>query len=160
MSGCGHILDIRGVRFGKLTAVNRVGRLRGKTFWSCRCDCGTETSVCLSELRRVNGTKSCGCLPQGRVKTHGMTKTPEYRAYLNARDRCENPKFIGWQHYGGRGIRFRFDGFEHFYAELGDRPTLNHQVDRIDNDGDYVSGNVRWATPKENSANRRRKCAI
>lgn len=66
--------------------------------------------------------------------------------YFSAKGRCQNPNNLGFHRYGGRGIEFRFKSFEEFHAEMGDRPTLKHSIDRIDNDGHYESGNVRWAT--------------
>ena len=79
---------------------------------------------------------------------------PEYQAYKSAKNRCSNPKSSGWNNYGGRGIRFLFESFEQFYAELGPRP-IGKSLDRKDNDGNYEPGNVRWATPSEQIANTR-----
>ena len=85
--------------------------------------------------------------------SHGMTGTPEYRAWSSAFTRCENPRCANYKLYGGRGIKARIS-FPVFYAELGPRPP-GMTLDRIDNDGDYASGNLRWATPKQQRANQR-----
>jgi hypothetical protein len=75
--------------------------------------------------------------------------------------RCENPNHKSYKDYGGRGIKVheRYkgpDGYANFLADVGRKPTPQHQIDRYpDNDGDYAPGNLRWATPKENSNNRR-----
>jgi hypothetical protein len=83
--------------------------------------------------------------------------SPEHTAYLGARTRCTNPNTKHWKHYGGRGIEFRFKNFPEFIQSLGGlRPSPKHSVDRINNDGHYEPGNVRWATPKEQAANTRR----
>jgi|SRR5208282_2657849 len=80
----------------------------------------------------------------------------EYEVYKAAERRCRTkPGAPGYYSYNGRGIEFRFTSFEQFFNELGSRPTPKHSVDRKDNDGHYEPGNVRWATRKEQAANRR-----
>jgi hypothetical protein len=78
----------------------------------------------------------------------------EKNSYYNARSRCTNPNFPNWENYGGRGIEFRFSSFEEFLGELGPRPE-GKTLDRINTNGHYEPGNVRWATPKEQQKNRR-----
>lgn len=84
-----------------------------------------------------------------------MSQTPEYKAYRGARYRCTRPTAQAWANYGGRGIKFNFNSFEEFIAEVGSRPTPRHQIDRINNDGHYEKGNVRWVLPAVNAANKR-----
>ena len=96
-----------------------------------------------------------------------MTDSPEYAAYHNAKARCRNPKVEFYPYYGGRGIEFRFNSFEEWFAELGPRPEgvdedgkALYSVDRIDPDGHYEVGNVRWATREQQRANRRDALAL
>lgn len=89
-------------------------------------------------------------------QTHNKRYTAVYRAYHLAKRRCTNTAGVNYADYGGRGIEFRFTSFEEFYAELGDKPSSNHSVDRIDNDGHYEKGNVRWALRPEQRRNQRR----
>jgi hypothetical protein len=87
-------------------------------------------------------------------KRHGMTGTPEHDCWLQARARCNNPHHASFHDYGGRGIEFRFESFEAFYAHLGPRPR-GYTLERVDNDGHYELGNVRWATREDQQNNRR-----
>lgn len=82
----------------------------------------------------------------------------ERRAWSAMKTRCLNPRMPGFEHWGGRGIkvcdRWRWS-FANFYADVGAAPTPKHSLDRINNDGDYEPGNVRWATPSQQASNRR-----
>lgn len=86
-------------------------------------------------------------LPLSFVKS----KSPEYRVYCRAKQRCRSND----KNYGGRGIEFRFNSFDEFFAEIGRRPSSEHSIDRINNDGHYEPGNVRWATLSEQARNKR-----
>lgn len=110
---------------------------------------------------RRNGTpvpNISGPFIDRRIKTGlfraGVT-SPEYVSYHSAKLRCSNPRNKDYPDYGGRGIEFRFTSFAAFYAELGPRPA-GKSLDRFpNNNGHYESGNVRWATAAEQTANRR-----
>jgi hypothetical protein len=153
--------NLTGQRFGRLAVLQEAGARHGNRYWRCECDCGGETTVRTKSLRNGD-TNSCGCLWLEIIKasnaTHRLTETPEYRAWRAAKDRCYNPNTWNFHNYGGRGIsmcdRWR-NSFEAFYADMGPRPSAQHSIDRINNDGNYEPDNCRWSTRKEQRANRR-----
>lgn len=169
--------DYTGQRFGRLVAVGPEGRSKdGHATWLFQCDCGNTHVVVPGE------SKSCGCLNSEAsrarmVRLHregrspkrtgpstgwysGMSYIPEYRAFAGARARCNNPKDKDWADYGGRGIEFRFISFDEFLEELGPRPKALdvkgrslYSLNRIEVDGHYEKGNVRWATRAQQANN-------
>lgn len=145
-----------GMESGKWRVVRFAGRnSRRQILLSCRCICGTEGVITEDNLLR-GLSQSCRSCARTR---HGMWHSPEYKAYAKAKDRCTNPRCCSYPEYGGRGIRFRFNSFAEWYAELGPRPE-GYSVDRINNDGNYEPGNVRWATSGQQQRNKRRRvCA-
>jgi len=151
--------DMPGRRFGHLIAQNLVNpevTQKSSQKWLCICDCGGQRAILARHL--VNGeTKTCGC---GLLhRTHGHTAnyalTPEYMAYNAARARCtgRSPRFKYWQ---DKKIEFRFKSFNEFFEHLGKKPQPRSQysLDRIDNNGHYELGNVRWATRSQQMKNR------
>ena len=128
------------------------------------CSCGEFAIVDKDTVRR-GMSKSCGCLwrewwDDCKInhpirRKHGRKHTPEYKAYMSAKERCTNPNKDNYACYGGRGIKFLFKSFEEFFAELGERPS-GLSLDRINNNGNYETGNVRWATKFIQVHNRRK----
>lgn len=86
---------------------------------------------------------------------HGLNKTPEHQAWVSMRQRCNNPNKKEYIHYGGRGIVVctRWSYFLNFLEDMGKRPSKKHSIDRIDVNGNYEPGNVRWATKQIQAEN-------
>jgi hypothetical protein len=85
-------------------------------------------------------------------------KTPEFKIWCGMRNRCQNPNEPAYRYYGGRGIRVHPEwdrDFAAFLRDVGPRPSPAHSLDRIDGDGHYEPGNVRWATPAQQANNKR-----
>ena len=163
-------LDLKGERFGRLVVLESSCPHMGVRAWVCRCACGAEVVATTAHLRR-GGTRSCGCLYReaiaGRSRTHGRTGDPIYAIWRAMRQRCENRNDPVYPLYGGRGIAVceRWHTFEHFVADVGERPAdpegwagrrAYWSIDRIDVNGNYEPGNVRWADPQTQRANKRR----
>jgi len=156
------LADLRGQRFARLTVVRNVPHKPGHhTYWLCRCDCGGKTITEASNLRR-GLTRSCGCLQRelqaAARTTHGLSTRPEYFIWQSAKARCYNVNSHAYWTYGGRGItmcdRWR-TSFEHFYADMGPRPSRRHSVERRDNAQGYSPENCYWATAIQQYNNRR-----
>lgn len=97
-------------------------------------------------------------------RTHGLSEHPCYRIWVGMMHRCHNPDFPNYSGYGGRGIQVCPEWREDvavFVAwmdeNLGPRPE-GCSIDRIDNDGNYEPGNVRWATASQQRRNQRAEC--
>lgn len=153
--------NLAGKRFGKLVA-GESERRQSRWYVAVTCDCGTSNHVLYQHL--IGGqTKSCGCgigeANSLRSRTHGESRrTPEWTLWNHIKQRCGNPNHSHYAYYGARGItvcqEWR-DSYEVFLAHVGRRPSAKHQLDRINNDGNYEPGNVRWATKTEQMNNRR-----
>lgn len=163
-------IELKGRKFGRLTVIeqNPDKGIRSELIWNCLCACGNIVSVRGLNLRSGH-TKSCGCLQIEATKNiegnHNMSKSKFYRTWESMKRRCMVKTADDYDRYGGRGIKVckRWMDFSNFKEDLyssylvhckkyGEKETT---IDRIDNNGSYEPKNVRWATYKVQSRNKR-----
>jgi transposase-like protein len=89
--------------------------------------------------------------------TADETQTPEYRAWADMKNRCDNPHINNYEFYGARGITYceRWRSFENFLADMGARPSNKHSLGRKDNNGNYEPTNCEWQLREQQDNNRR-----
>lgn len=162
----GFLLNINsGDQFGRLTIVREVegiqrfknGAKNGfRRRFECKCQCG-EVKIIILDGLRSGACKSCRCYGDTINTRHGMHKSPEYGAWEEILQRCgRTPKADAIPRYVEVGVCDEWvKDFVPFFEHIGLRPSPRHSIDRIDNDRGYFPGNVRWATPKIQSGNRR-----
>lgn len=152
-------IDLIGQRFGRLTVIEELEKSpnNGNIRWLCRCDCGNEKITTSSNLRYGSKDNSCGCSRKEKLENKEITvKHPLYKTASNILSRCNNPNHDSYPNYGGRGIK----------CLLGDNAhdvclALSHvsgwekglEIDRIDVNGHYEIGNLRWVNHSENNHN-------
>lgn len=132
------------------------------------CACGTRKATWFAPLREGR-VRSCGCLKKERARarvTHGATRRPGptamYRLWLHIKRRCYNPRTAEFRYYGARYVqmapewRTDFVQFERdILATIGPKLSPKHSLDRLDPNGHYETGNLRWATAREQAQSRR-----
>lgn len=154
--------NLSGLRFGKWLVIEAYSRYHPSTgkrasglIWLCECSCGNQAMVVGQTLTSGRSTK-CQACKGASIKTHGMSGTRVFQAWKNMIGRCRYQSNPMYKIYGGRGIAVcaRWLSFSAFLSDMGE-PPHNMSLDRINPDGDYQPDNCRWATPKEQSNNRR-----
>lgn len=163
-------IDLTGQQFGRLTIIERAPSRAGKTRWRCKCECGEVRDVLTMHLRS-GSSRSCGCFGREQSaldwkkrgmsrarRKHGLSHSREWNAWSNAKRRCYDPTNSRFRYYGARGIGMCQEwrnNFAAFFAHIGPCPP-GYSLDRVNNDGNYEPGNVRWATRAQQAQNKRK----
>lgn len=160
-------MDITGEEWNGIIAIQRSNKRSANRmfYWRFRCHCGTEFETLPQNIRN-GSTSSCGCIghPTQR-RPHAKELRTEleqdtFVAWDNMKRRCDNPNHPQWNDYGGRGINVCDSwqkSFDNFVRDVGIKPYKGLSIDRIDNDGNYEPGNVRWATSSQQNYNKARR---
>jgi hypothetical protein len=145
-------LDLRGKIIGKLTVIRETDkRSQRSIIWECKCQCGNTAFIAARDLTNsAKPRKGCGKC--------GVNLHPLYSTWSGMKSRCYNKTTPNYKDYGGRGItvcdRWK-NSFLDFLSDMGEKPSSDHSLDRINNDGNYEPTNCRWATWSEQSTNQR-----
>ena len=155
----GKTKDLMNKKFGKLVVKEKVGIVKNRVVWKCKCDCGNECTASSHDL--CSGRKkSCGCLKKENksVYIHGKSKERIHKEWRGILHRCKNPSASHYENYGGRGITVCDEWKEDFMAfyewSMKNGYADNLTLDRKDNDKGYSPDNCRWVTHMENCHNR------
>lgn len=153
--------------FGEWTVLEFAFTRFNVTYMKCRCSCGIEKPVSRTHLRRgkSKSCRSCASLgSNGNNFIHGGKRSHKitYSVWKAMRKRCNNPSDKHYSRYGGRGVKVcdRWNDFRFFLEDMGERPSPEHQIDRIDNEKGYSPENCRWATATQNARNTSRNRLI
>jgi len=148
---------INNTMYGDIQFIKEIGKDKRGRIGLFKCFCGNLFNKVIYQITSSNCT-SCGCkiTKNTSPEYRGSTFKPEYKVWNNLLTRCNNPKANNYHRYGGRGIKVdkNWYKFSEFYKDMGDRPSKNHSIERINNDGDYCKENCKWATKEEQVRNR------
>lgn len=161
----GEIIGNHGITYVSDSAYRKYG-LQNTRYINVKCRCGHIFETQISPL--LNGrTKSCGCL---RIKsfvemntTHGMYGTHMYRTWRCMKDRTQNANIPNYERYGKRGIQVfppwihDFQLFLDYVSALPNYGKQGYTLDRINNDGNYEPGNLRWTTRHIQATNKKER---
>jgi len=157
------LINLTGKKFGRLLVIEKLNNDKyNKIRWLCLCDCGN-IKIIIGERLRSGHTKSCGCLNKEIITKHGYSNTRIYHIWENMIQRCTNIKNKEYKNYGGRISPIvvcdrwldKNNGFINFLEDMGEPPSAQHQIDRIDNNKGYFKENCRWTSRKNNNRNKR-----
>ena len=166
------VRDLSGMVFNRLTVLNHYERINDRTYWLCKCSCGSPPKLIRGDHITSDHTQSCGCYDRetssisGKICTNGAQSEnadpllkSTYKSWLKMKARCDNPKDGEYKRYGERGISYCSDWskFENFLRDLGVKPNKNLTLERHNVDGNYCKDNCSWESKSQQAHNQRKR---
>lgn len=154
--------DLTGQKFGKYIVIKRAYTWKIGVHWEVQCTCGKINIIHSNDLRKGKAKQCRSCNNRTRIinikNRDCVSKKPEFFIWNAMKHRCSNKKCKSYKNYGGRGIKVCDEwikSFKSFLDHIGPRTDPKLTLDRINNNGNYEPGNVRWATRKQQGQNKR-----
>lgn len=154
------IKDLTGMKFGRLTVLKYSHYQSTCSYYLCLCDCGITKAIRSYNLKSAI-TSSCGCIEKERK--HEFKEPYIYDLWLHIKGRCYRQSDQAYDRYGGRGITMYepwindFKSFRQWIIENLGQKSSGESIDRIENDGNYEPGNLKWSSAQEQSCHTRKR---
>lgn len=154
--------DIFNQKFGRLVAIEEVGKGNRGYIYLFQCECGNKKELSGS-IVSTGKVRSCGCLKSEMTTAknfvHGLVHSGAYSSWQAMKTRCNNKNQKSNERYAHLGYDPSWDAFENFVKDMGERPA-GMTLDRIDNSKGYSKANCRWATVAQQNRNTRQNVFI
>ncbi|MCK4500680.1 hypothetical protein KAU11_09280 [Candidatus Babeliales bacterium] len=136
-------IDLTGKKFGRLLVLEFKERTKHRKLkWLCRCDCGTEKIIDGSHMKSGK-IKSCGCQQRENIKKactkHNKSNSKIFHTWW----------YIFKTYNEKNKVCDRWTTFKNFYEDMGDRPSDNHRLKRLDGNGNFEPSNCKWILKKK-----------